>query len=111
MRTLCGARAFACNRAVYCYSCRDRIPIFQIHSHIHVDLDEVRSVYELQNRLSLEKSNMLYESFSINGDMVNKYLHVVDRLEYTYRNSPSESIDLVEIIKAFIVLRLSSYFL
>lgn len=73
---------FRPRRYVVAHSTKDRMGVFQLHPKIVVSLDEVREAYELR------KSGMKgdgYAVFGLDGDNVERYLPVVERLETSYK--------------------------
>lgn len=60
---------------------KDRMGVFQLHPKINVSLDEVREAYELRKGgMSIDN----YAAFGLNGENVERYLPVVERLEKAF---------------------------
>ncbi len=66
-------------------SVRDRKPIFQSVPHVHISLVQARDAYEMQKSIPKHLTRRVYEEFSIDGEMVDKYIDVVEKLERTYK--------------------------
>jgi hypothetical protein len=69
-------------RHVAAHSTKDRMGVFQLHPTITVSLDEVREAYELR-KSGMKGDN--YAVFGLDGENVERYLPVVERLETSYR--------------------------
>ena len=82
---------FRPRRHVAAHSTKDRMGVFQLHPKITVSLDEVREAYELR------KGGMkgdTYAVFGLDGENVERYLPIVERLETSYtQTKPSLMLD------------------
>ena len=73
---------FRPKRHVAAHSTKDRMGVFQLHPKITVSLDEVREAYEMRKG-GMKGDN--YAAFGLDGENVERYLPVVERLETSYR--------------------------
>ena len=70
--------------AVRTRSCtKDRMGVFQLHPKIVVSIEEVREAYELRkNGMACDN----YAAFGLNGENVERYLPIVERLEKAFNS-------------------------
>ena len=80
---------FRPKRHIAAHSTKDRMGVFQLHPKITVSLDEVREAYELR-KSGMKGDN--YAVFGLDGENVERYLPVVERLEKAFSPKANHSV-------------------
>lgn len=64
-------------------------PIFQMSDKSKIiSIDEARSVYDICHYIKSPQQQLeTYVIFNVDGDMVEKYIHIVENLEKSYNKS------------------------
>lgn len=76
-------------RVVACDCSRDKMGIFQVTPNLPVSISQARSAYEVCRTPydALNYTNPSYTVFGVDGEMVEKYIDIVETLEATYVRS------------------------
>jgi hypothetical protein len=66
-----------------CRSNKDNKSIFSIHPNKNPSISHVRSIYDNCSKLPTKTKENMYKSYFIDGEAVEKYIDIVEKLENT----------------------------